>query len=165
MKKSDSLEKRFWANVLTTDNNNCWEWQGALNTEIYGIRYGVIGHNYKRKYAHRISYELNNGEIPKGMCVLHKCDNTLCVNPNHLFLGTTTDNGEDRDRKGRQAKGEKHGMRKLTEEQVKVIFSDSRSSRKIAKDYNINKSQILKIKNGTLWRCLNLFYNSQGGIQ
>src|ERR1700743_3839012 len=79
-----SIECHYWGNVRRTDD--CWLWLGA--TVEYG--YGVFGHGGRGviHYAHRISWEINNGVIPKGLFVLHKCDNPPCTNPDHLFLGT-----------------------------------------------------------------------------
>ena len=75
----------------------------------------------KPKLAHRVAYEISVDEIPDGMFVLHKSDNRKCVNPKHLFLGTNADNVKDMIKKGRQAKGERNGRSKLTEEEVIMI--------------------------------------------
>lgn len=77
--------------------NGCWEWQGATN----GHGYGQLGYNGKRTTAHRLSYELSNGEIPAGVLVRHTCDNPPCCNPAHLILGTHLDNAADRVARGR----------------------------------------------------------------
>ena len=110
-----TLEERFWAKV--DKSGDCWEWTGAKD------RYGQIGHNQKVKAAHRVSWEIHNGAIPDGMCVLHRCDNPPCVRPDHLFIGTMADNCKDRDSKGRHTPlpGESHGMSKLTEDDVNEI--------------------------------------------
>ena len=77
--------------------NGCWEWQACTRPDGYGhYRY-----KYKNWLAHRFSWTLTNGEILEELCVLHKCDNRKCVNPNHLFLGTYKDNAVDRENKGR----------------------------------------------------------------
>ena len=91
----------------TNKSGDCWEWTGAKTKG-----YGVLEFDGVRWYAHRLSWIRFNGEIGTfnsfhGICVLHKCDNPGCVNPNHLFLGTHQDNMDDRGNKGRTAKGVK----------------------------------------------------------
>jgi hypothetical protein len=83
--------------------------------------------------------------------VLHKCDNRLCVNPEHLFLGTNAVNMADKCAKGRQTKGEQHGPAKLTEAAVLAIRSDPRLLRVIAAEYNVQRQTVGKIKNRKLW--------------
>jgi hypothetical protein len=94
-----TVEDRFWANV--DKSGDCWEWQASVNLDGYG-RFCLKG---KRIRAHRLSWVLANGEIPEGMCVLHKCDNPPCVSPDHLFLGTRADNVRDMVQKGRCRSG------------------------------------------------------------
>ena len=77
-------------NSLLT-KSGCWEW----NLSLSGSGYGHAHENRKTKRAHRMSYEIFIGDIPEGMCVCHKCDNTKCINPDHLFLGTHQDNMDD----------------------------------------------------------------------
>jgi hypothetical protein len=88
-------KKDFWEYVQKTDG--CWHWLGGKD----GKGYGAYWDGFKVWIASRYSYTLAYGEIPKGLCVLHSCDNRSCVNPSHLWLGTRTDNANDRDRKGR----------------------------------------------------------------
>ena len=98
------LEDRFWRSVNKGGGGaeRCWNWTASVNT--YG--YGQI-RDEKGTYqsAHRISWRLHNGGIPDGLQVLHRCDNTRCVRPDHLFLGTQLDNIHDRDQKGRHRNG------------------------------------------------------------
>jgi len=96
--------------------------EGAL----YNTGYGELWKDGKRGLAHRISYELANGEIPKGYVVMHSCDNPPCVNPSHLHAAPQKDNLEDMHRKGRTlwgkgTSGEKNGMSKLSSIQVEEI--------------------------------------------
>jgi len=90
--------KRFWEKVNKT--NICWLWIG--NTDG---KYGVISYQGKSQKAHRVSWILHYGDIPKGLCVCHKCDNPPCVNPEHLFLGTYKENKKDSVDKGRAVFG------------------------------------------------------------
>lgn len=80
-------EEDFWVRVYRRSNDECWPWLGARMG-----RYGGFG---RREYAHRASWRINKGRIPDGLEVLHKCDSRLCVNPNHLYLGTQIDNIHD----------------------------------------------------------------------
>src|ERR1700733_2081816 len=92
-----TVTDRFWNKVKKTDG--CWEWQKAKNQN--GAGYGVLRVNGKNELAHRISYVINNGSIDSDLWVLHKCDNKQCVRPDHLFLGTRSDNIRDMYSKGR----------------------------------------------------------------
>lgn len=113
---------RFWPKVEKT--NGCWHWIGAKNKDGYGQFY--VSQQYQEG-AHRFMYEKSFGSIPKGMCVLHRCDNPACVNPDHLFLGTHRDNTQDMINKGRKQtnppRGSKHHNSILTEDDVINIRS------------------------------------------
>ena len=111
-----------------------------------------INGKWTEKRAHRLAYENAHGPIPSGMVVCHTCDNRACVNPDHLFLGTHADNVADKVSKKRQARGQKHGNAKLTEQQVLDIRKDPRSLRKIAKDYNMDYTTISAIKKRITWK-------------
>jgi predicted XRE-type DNA-binding protein len=108
--------------------------------------------------AHRISYGLHVGPIPKGggVCVCHKCDNPKCVNPDHLFLGSHADNIADRDVKGRQVtlKGSKNVNAKLTEaavKEIKLLLASGVMQKLIAKQFDVSQSNVSDIKRGRIW--------------
>lgn len=90
-----TLEQRFWLKVRKTDD--CWVWKAVCNS--WG--YGCFKVNGKMVLAHRHSWEMANGPIPTNKKILHKCDNTRCVRPEHLFIGTHLDNMRDASMKGR----------------------------------------------------------------
>ena len=93
---------RFQAFHVVKDSG-CWEWIGDIITSKRGDRRPRLTINKKAVSAYRFSYELHIGPIPDGLMVCHHCDNSICVNPEHLFVGTNSDNQRDSSRKGRAA--------------------------------------------------------------
>ena len=142
-----SLEERFWSKVDKGGPDECWLWQAATDGWGYG-RSSVRG---KTKLAHRVSYELEKGPIPEGLCVCHSCDVPPCVNPQHLFVGTQQDNITDRYKKGRSASGEKHGRAKLTDFEVRLIRASDKPQRELAVDFGVGQQQVSHIKNHKRW--------------
>ena len=139
------IKERFLSFVLVNPVSKCWNWLGNVRGQ-YG-RFSVGPQKTRINFgAHRWAYEYWRGPVPDGMWVLHTCDHTECVNPDHLFLGTHADNEADKDRKGRRPIGEKIVKTKLTDAQVREIFHDKRLHREIAADYGINKSHVSNIK-------------------
>lgn len=105
-----TAEERFWEKVQKADGDACWEWTACLFTDS---GYGCFSYERKLQGAHRVSWQLANGPIPDGLWVLHECDNRKCVRPDHLFLGTPTDNARDMVQKGRGVPptGDRHWAR------------------------------------------------------
>lgn len=139
---------RFWSKVSKTDK--CWMWTGASARFGYGNSY----FNGKNVPAHRLSWILENGEIPKGMNVCHKCDNPRCVKPDHLFLGSQAENMRDMRQKNRGAKGERHGSAKLSLEdvlQIKLALKQGRTQTSIALEHHVGVPQISRIASGKRW--------------
>lgn len=157
--KKVPFEQRFWSKVnkdgstmlhMTTP---CWEWIGRKLKNKYGYFDILIETNKSISvYAHRISWELfNNQPIPKGLYVLHRCDNPSCVNPEHLFLGTYKDNSDDMIRKGRakHVSGENHGCAKFTQQEADNIRTryalGGITPKELAKAYLVNTVTIHNI--------------------
>ena len=127
---------------------DCNIWEGAIWSQG---RYGMRKFNGKSMGAHRAAWIELNGEIPKGLVVCHKCDNGLCVNPNHLFLGTMKDNMQDCKAKGRLLNGNQKGINnnnsKYSYEQYAQIKKDRESGMsylKLKEKYNIKSNGHLK---------------------
>ena len=162
---------RFWQKVVVKGPDDCWEWIGAIVSAVRGKGYGALkvlrNRSWKQEQAHRLSWEFANGAIPEGMHVLHKCDNSLCENPNHLFLGTNLDNIVDKVKKGR-AKGNTNPDRSyvpkgsscswsvLTEAKIRSIKVDldtgELSQAAIARKHGTDPSRITLIKQGKIWK-------------
>lgn len=171
-KKPKKTLAQKMSNRMRDGLNGCKEW--TAYTDVYG--YGVFKTGGKVRKAHRLSWEAFVGKIPDGMCVLHKCDNRKCINPDHLFLGTFSDNVKDMMKKGRHRAGiapqigQKNGMSKITEIQAKEIISliGKMSQDEIAKKFKITRGQVVKISTSKAWAHLErpknkkLKYNSKG---
>lgn len=141
----------FAAQIEMVPFSTCWYWIGDIDRDGYG-KFRIEG---KRKLAHRVSYQMHKGPIPEGLCVCHSCDERLCVNPDHLWLGTNADNTRDMVMKGRGAVGERSGMSKLTKEQVRDIRAKREngwSYYRIAREFGVNRSTISSIFRGKTWR-------------
>lgn len=108
---------RFWTRVAKVDGAGCWEWQGSK----FWTGYGQVTHRGKNQSTHRVAWKLSNGPIPDGAEVCHRCDNPPCVRPDHLFLGSRSENAADMSAKGRAARNHHNG--KLTEDQVRAMRS------------------------------------------
>ena len=141
--------------------NGCWNWKGSI-VNGYGWIYftpkkvGGKAHGLFMS-THRASWIIFNGVIPDGMMVCHKCDNRLCVNPDHLFIGTAKDNANDMVRKGRANPpiGERGGFSKLKERDVVNILKMlelGKLQKDIADKYNVSKITISDIKCCRTWK-------------
>lgn len=176
---TDQVKERFFRYVSKSDG--CWEWIGtkAGRKPSYGIfRIG----SHRRFYAHRISWTIHHSEIPESLFVLHKCDHPICVNPNHLFFGTQSDNMRDMHEKGRfvsgprlhperMRRGDNHGSRLHPEKvargelhsNAKLALDNVREIRlryswrdctfaNLAQEFGVAESTIFRIVNGTRWK-------------
>lgn len=176
MPAARTLEDALTRHALKTEG--CWEWTSVRLKVPNGKDKGKLGYGLIQRYAnkkrtitlaHRAAYELAHGPIPEGLCVLHKCDNRGCVNPDHLFLGSKGENNSDRNKKGRQARGEGHPRVKLTEQDVLEIRRTYKhyprgtaapiedrpyTASGMSKRYGVSLRAIRNILNGKNWRYL-----------
>lgn len=171
------LEDRFWERVKRDgpvpshcpELGRCWEWTGSLATAGYGS-IGLGGRSGRTIGAHVASYRLNVGNVPPGLCVLHRCDYRPCVNPAHLFVGSKADNNADMRSKGRDAhgsthgtktrpdrvpRGERHGVAKLTAESVAAIrdryATGGVTMMTLAEDYGVKRPSISLVLSRKRW--------------
>jgi hypothetical protein len=149
----DEQRKRFLDHADASGGSEaCWVWKKAKSGPM---KYGSTWFCNKVFLAHRLAYALFVGPVPAEMCVCHKCDTPLCVNPNHLFLGTYADNNSDRTRKGRTVSptGERSGKSKLTQAEVDEIRRCSAEPRvRLAERFGVSPSNIYSILTGLTWR-------------
>lgn len=154
--RTKSLPKRYWVKVDRRGPDECWLWLGSSKGKKNG-NYGHIGlggEHGKIGLAHRVGYELEYGAISDNMNVLHTCDNPLCQNPKHLFLGTQLDNIADREAKGRGVIPDNRGRsKKLTRIQVLEIFDlkGKESQSTTARRYSIRQQHVDGIQNKRMW--------------
>jgi len=169
--KQYPLKRRFVSKLKINSTNSCWEWLGSRLQRGYGR----IGLNGKMITAHRASWLIYRGEIPRGKFVCHKCDNPPCVNPDHLFITTHKENMMDMVSKQRWSKkpktakqiesarklmmklsqsqrGKKKAWSKLNKFQVLKIRASNEVQKKIAQRYGVAQTLISQIKSGKIWK-------------
>ncbi len=162
MSKARGVKRKTTEQQLSNyiiDQNGCWIWQGhKMNTG-----YGQININNKRQLAHRVSYEYYKGAI-SNYCVCHTCDVRACINPDHLWIGSLSDNSKDAFKKNRNRidltsnlRGERHPLSKLTEEQIIEIRNDKLTKpylthRDLATKYGVGKTLIANILHRRTWK-------------
>jgi hypothetical protein len=157
-----TVEERFWAKVER--GPGCWEWTARRHRKGYGqFTMDRGGSRWTTVAAHRVAWELTHGPIPEGQLVCHRCDNPPCCNPEHLFLGTTSDNVVDSVVKGRwtrnpwrnQPKGERTANAKLTEAAVREIrqryATGGISQQTLATEYGVNQTKISAVVRRETW--------------
>lgn len=153
MRGDVSLEDKFKARILPPDENGCWNWYKHNSRGYPNMHDGL-----KPIAAHRFSFEFHCGPIPKGMVVMHRCDNKRCVNPDHLMVGTHAQNVADMIEKGRkvQVRGVRIAKAKLNPEkaaEIKTLLAEGRLLKKeIAARFGIHPTTVWFIEQGRTWR-------------
>ena len=163
---TEKNKENFHKKISTTPSETgCLEWTASKNPKGYGV-FGINGRSYQ---AHRVACFLETGFDPGEFLVCHTCDNPSCCNFDHLWLGTNDDNMLDKMKKGRGnapsgdrhgsrlhpellARGESHGRSKLTEADIPIIRTDTRTLHVIAAEYGVAFTLIHKIKRRKLWK-------------
>lgn len=153
--KIERMRQLLYRKIIKT-KSGCWKFKGSINKWGYGViniggRLNASHHN-----AHRISWMVHKGKIPKRMFVCHICDNRSCCNPEHLFLGTPKDNMRDMHKKGRNInlKGEECPYARLKNKDILKIlkyFEKGYTNLQVAKKFNISKEHARDIKLGKNW--------------
>lgn len=143
---SQEIIERFWSHVTIGQPDECWPWQQSTGSHGYGQTWD--GKNVL--LAHRVSWELTNGPIPDGLRICHTCDNRLCCNPAHFFLGTDADNAMDKARKLRIP------IAKLNPESVREMrrryAEGGVSTRQLAAEYGVDRRAIVWALKGKTWK-------------
>ena len=157
----ESVRAKIERNTIPEPNSGCWLWTAYVPEEPgYGrIRTRSTGAS---ESAHRASFQVYKGPIPAGMMVCHKCDVRSCVNPDHLFLGSASDNMRDAASKGRMKwksgekrnlpKGEAHPAARLTEQDVKFIRESPEPGLRLARRFGVANITISRIRRRIIWR-------------
>lgn len=152
-----SVLEMFPDRVSPEPTSGCWLWEGSVAPSKGTQGYATTAFGGESIFVHRLSYEISCSEIPDGECVLHKCDNSLCVNPDHLETGTQRKNILDASARGRLRKGSSHGKAKLSDAAVAEILSvEGRAplgfNRAMAAKYGVSLGAVEKIRCRQNWR-------------
>ena len=142
----------FWKKVEIGDKDSCWNWTAGKQSKDYGS-FGIG--NGKTTLSHRVAFTIAYGEIPKGLCICHDCDNKLCCNPRHLFVDTIAGNNKDMVKKGRQAKGIKNGSSVLSNEMRVTMRSDyqtGKTIKELSEEYDIHYNTAKNVIQRKTWK-------------
>jgi hypothetical protein len=148
-RKLKTLQERFEGKYIIDESTGCWLWQGATSSG-----YGVMGRGRAGEgtiRASRVSYMIHKGPVKDEEIMCHKCHNPLCVNPEHIYAGTRSDNQMDRVKDGTSNRGERHGNSKLTEEQVREIRAYPKGYILTARKFGVSPQLIGRIRKRELW--------------
>lgn len=156
------LKKRLLAKIVKVESG-CWHWTGFINKDGYGMAYystklminDRVSHSQQ---AHRVMYIAYNGQIPSGLCVLHKCDNRRCVNPRHLYVGTHKDNSRDMVERGRNpdVRGERNPASILSAAKVRkmrqLFYDHGYTVEDLMDEYRMSASGVYNVVMKNRWR-------------
>jgi hypothetical protein len=150
--RTEPVEERFWRYVEKRGLDECWPWQGEIAENGYGRLF--IGGKKRRIQAHVYSYQLHGGILKDQLLALHTCNNKSCVNPKHLYAGTTLQNAQDAVRNGRYRNGEANGNSKLTIDKVRFIRAngDLYTHAQLARIVGVSSTQVHNILHRITWR-------------
>lgn len=155
-RRSLTLKERFEARVVRGDGDSCWTLKrrrrrtdATAAPERPRLGLGRQGEGWV--YAYRFAWEIENGPIPDGLEVCHRCDNPQCVRVSHLFLGTFIENMEDKVRKGRQQRGDGHARARLTAEAAREIRASEESLGVLASRFGVAISTVCDVRRGRTW--------------
>lgn len=129
-------------------HGDCWLYRGT----VAHTGYGELVFKREKLFAHRVAYQASFGDIPDGMCVCHKCDEKLCVNPMHYFLGTDKENHDDCVSKRRHAFGSRMTKAKLTDDAVIEIRNSGLSGKELAAKFNVSPTTISEVIHRKVWK-------------
>lgn len=145
MSRPNVLTPEFIESKCTpVPESGCWLWDGYIKPDGYGFLRSFT----QKVLAHRASYIAHIGPIPDNMVVRHKCDVRCCVNPNHLELGTSQDNVNDRNERGRTARGHRVSRTRLSDDDVRFIRQSYMSDAELSDKFKIQKNYVTRIKKG-----------------
>lgn len=151
------LQRRFWCRVQIGGIDECWPWIGAKWSKTGYGKVDVLG---GVKPAHRLAFKYSRGYLDELLDVCHRCDNTICSNPFHLFQGTAKENVQDCIQKGRfitgNRRGDGHFRANLTEEKVRRILADPEWSwahrPQLAKEFGVTYGCIDSVLHRRVWK-------------
>jgi hypothetical protein len=144
--------ERFWSKVDTAGPAACWLWTGTI-----WRGYGCFALHSRCIMPHRFSFLIHHGALTRGLCVCHRCDTPLCVNPAHVFLGTAAENRADAVAKGRQARGERINTARLHAEDIPLIrrrYAEGETLHALGAAFGVNFRTIWRIVHRATWTFL-----------